>query len=259
MLKVVSDIWKCDPDDFKCSLDQTMNESLEKISRGKVFFRADDIAAPSKNFTQMMELFKKYQTPLCLAVTPSWISRPRWQALLEAAGDEPSLWCWHQHGWRHINHEPEGKKQEFGPSRTKEAIARDLALGKERLEQILGPRFFPFFTPPWNRCSAHTLALLQSMGYNGISRSIGAKPKSQGLPDIFVNVDLHTRREKDGKKDLTLFFQELSRALSSGYCGVMIHHQLMNDAAFEALEALLQAFCADKKLELGAFDSLGLN
>ena len=251
----VSSIWECNPQDLKRSLDQCLRETLTDTSRAKIFFRADDIAAPSRNFSRLVNLFREYRTPLCLAVVPAWVSAARWRAVLETAGDEPSLWCWHQHGWRHTNHEPDGKKQEFGPSRTREAVARDLSLGKQRLETILGDRFYPFFTPPWNRCGAHTLAVLEEMGYNGVSRSKGAKPSSNSLPDLYVNVDLHTRREKDGTKDFRDFFREFSKVLVKGYCGIMIHHQLMNDAAFDFLGVLLQSLQAEKKLDLIAFNA----
>ncbi|MBI9077037.1 MAG: polysaccharide deacetylase family protein [Desulfatibacillum sp.] len=251
----VSAIWNCDPRDMARSLDKCLGESLEKFGRAKVFFRADDIAAPSQNFSRLMGLFRDNKTPLCLAVVPAWMSHTRWEALGKIAGDDASLWCWHQHGWRHRNHEATGKKQEFGPSRTREAVARDLALGRDRLESVLGNQFYPFFTPPWNRCGSHTLAVLEDMGYSGVSRSKGALPTSDTLPDLFVNVDLHTRREKDGGKDFQAFFHEFSQALETGCCGVMIHHQLMNETAFDFLEVLLQALGTEKKLDLIAFNA----
>ena len=49
----------------------------------KVFFRADDIAVPSKNFSRMMDLFLSYRIPLCLAVVPAWLTPKRWEATAE--------------------------------------------------------------------------------------------------------------------------------------------------------------------------------
>ncbi len=250
MAAKVSAIWNCDPRDMQCSLEKCLNESLEKTERVRVFFRADDIAAPSRNYTNLMGVFRENRVPLCLAVVPSWISKTRWEAIAKTAGGDSSQWCWHQHGWRHINHESVGKKQEFGPSRSREDISRDLQLGRHRLEAIIGKAFEPYFTPPWNRCGPHTLEVLQELEYRAISRSIGAKPISNNLPEYFVNVDLHTRRQGDGSKDMEAFFSELSQALAGGYCGIMIHHQLMNSQAFDFLDVLLQVFSKQKKLDL---------
>ena len=100
--------------------------------------------------------------------------------------------------------------------------------------------FYPMFTPPWNRCSAEALALLNHLGYLAVSRYQGARPaSSESLPDITVNVDLHTRRETRAEDGWQNLFEELRAALFNRFCGIMIHHQRMNDAAFAFLDLLL--------------------
>nr|NJM01228.1 hypothetical protein [Desulfobacula sp.] len=130
----------------------------------KIFFRADDIAAPSKNFSRMMGLFLKYQVPLCLAVVPAWLTPKRWEAMAEFREKGRDLFCWHMHGYRHMNYEPQGKKQEFGPARTARVVLNDLIKGRERLETIMGKDLTPVFTPPWNRCSRDALMMLKKPG-----------------------------------------------------------------------------------------------
>ncbi len=80
----------------------------------KVFFRADDIGVPSAAFSRMIKLFNEKQAPLCLAVVPAWLTQRRWAAIGELCDQKAARWCWHQHGWAHINHEKTGKKSEFG-------------------------------------------------------------------------------------------------------------------------------------------------
>jgi peptidoglycan/xylan/chitin deacetylase (PgdA/CDA1 family) len=205
-----------------------------------IFFRADDIGVPGKQFNRLIDLFKRYEAPLSLAVVPAWLTPMRWSALMKICRDTSSLWCWHQHGWRHKNYEKLLKKQEYGPSRTTAEIEFELLRGRKRLASLMKGRFYPLFTPPWNRCSRETLELLRKLDYLAVSRSQNAMPAApRGLPDIFVNVDLHTRREtraEDGWKNL---FEETAAALSSGFCGIMIHHQRMNDAAFGFMDILL--------------------
>ena len=239
----ISKLWHSAPHDLASRLERCIAESLGQESAqtpAHIFFRADDIGVPGKQFKQLIDLFKHYQAPLSLAVVPAWLTPMRWSALMKNCRDTSSLWCWHQHGWRHKNHEKHLKKQEFGPSRSTAEIESDIIRGRKRLGSLMKAHFYPVFTAPWNRCSGETLELLKNLGYRAVSRYQGARPISpKGMPDIPVNVDLHTRKEtrsEDGWKNL---FAELGAGLSSGFCGIMIHHQRMNDAAFVFLDSLL--------------------
>jgi hypothetical protein len=215
--------------------------SIQKPVRTAVFFRADDIAVPSENFSRLISLFIKYGTPLALATIPARLTKDRWKQAMTLASADPSLWCWHQHGWRHENHSREGKKFEFGQERPYADMERDIAKGMNRLREIMGDMFCPVFTPPWNRCGRNALEILQRLGFKAVSRSEGRKnPAPCGLLEWNVNVDLHTRREKDPREGWNNLFAELETGLGRDLCGVMIHHQLMNEAAFSFLERFLQ-------------------
>ncbi len=212
----------------------------EAESDVRVFFRADDIGVPGKAFTRMVTLFIRFKIPICLAVVPGWLSIKRYAALREAI-DNTGFFCWHQHGWLHKNHEPTGKKGEFGASRHREQLRNDLLKGKKRLADILKDDFYPVFTPPWNRCDQKTLELLQELNFAAISRSSGASPSTvPGLPDFQVNVDLHTRKESNAEESLMMLLKELHQGLASGRAGIMLHHQRMNNNGFRLLEDLLQ-------------------
>lgn len=209
----------------------------------KVFFRADDIAVPSKNFSTMMNLFVSYQIPLCLAVVPTWMTKKRWEAMTEFREKGQDLFCWHMHGYRHMNYEPAGKKQEFGPARTARALLDDLARGQKRLQIIMGKDLSPVFTPPWNRCSMDTLMALKETGFSAVSRSLGSLPAApEGLFDIPVHVDLHTRKEISSEEARDKLLEEFRTGLASPVCGIMLHHMCMNDQAFLLLEYLLELF-----------------
>jgi hypothetical protein len=56
-----------------------------------------------------------------------------------------------------------------------------------------------------------------------------------------VAVDLHTRKEENPEAGRLALFKELGEALNHPLCGVMIHHQRMNEAAFAFLDLLLQS------------------
>ena len=186
-------------------------------------------------------VFAAFRTPLSLAVVPAWLTRSRWRALASLSDSRSGLWCWHQHGWRHVNHEIDGKKQEFGPRRPVEEIHGDLSRGRRRLEEIMGDVFFPAFTPPWNRCDLRTLDALKTLGFQAVSRFRESKPPPPaGLTEIPVHVDLHTRKETTPAQGWRRLWGELAAGLASGGCGIMLHHRCMNEAAFDFLERLLQ-------------------
>lgn len=232
-------------------------EHLGKNGPANVFFRADDVAVPGKNFVKLMQIFVRNRVPLNLAVVPAWLTDDRWKYLRNAGGYEPKFLCWHQHGWRHVSHELAGKKQEFGPGRIAVDVEKDLLQGRQRLEQILGKNFCPVFTPPWNRCSAAAMRLLQKHDYIGVSRSVNASPlPPKGLRDFFVNMDLHTRKERAPVSDWKFLLSELGNGIAAGHLGIMIHHQRMNAAAFDFLEILFQAVKMKNELQLVSFREL---
>ncbi len=260
MQRSVSSIWQRLPSDLAARTESCVRDACEQASNregGFIFFRADDIAAPGSRFTRLLEVFSFHHVPLCLAVVPAWLTSARWQAIEGLRENAPRLWCWHQHGWRHVNHEVEGKKQEFGPRRTPADLTRDIERGRQRLCSLMGDNFYPVFTPPWNRCGPEALAVLKNAGYLAVSRSRGCRPPTPpGLANFDVNVDLHTRKEGSPQAAWHNLFDELHTAISSGCCGIMIHHQRMNAAAYDFLAILLKALKAQNKLPLVHFKHL---
>ena len=231
------------PHDIEDFLERCLKEAAAKLQKTTsviVFFRADDIGVPGEGFAELIDLFRRKEAPLTLSVVPAWLTRPRWQQLQELCGKNQRLWCWTQHGWRHVNHEPRGKKQEFGPSRPASRKREDLWLGFKRLSEVMGEVFVPALTPPWNRCDTDTVTALEGLGYRALSRSSGAQPPAPDtVPEYPVSVDLHTRKEQDAGHGWQNLCGELKENLANGFCGIMIHHQRMDHRAFLFLELLL--------------------
>ncbi len=240
------------PDNPLAMLQKSLERGLDDGGRSPVpvYFRADDIGAISKSFIKLLALFEHCRTPLCLAVVPVWITSRRWSIINSMCDTGSSLWCWHQHGWRHRNHQLSGKNSEFGPDRSAAAIRKDIINGRNRLLDILGSNFSPYFTPPWNRCSRQTLSQLQAAGFKALStdQRVGRTALDAPLPDLPVNVDLHTRKEPDGSSCLLGMAAELEVAARNGGIGFMIHHQRMNDTSFRFLEGLLEVIGRSARL-----------
>lgn len=224
--------------------------------RATVFFRADDIGVPSSMFTSMVELFIRLRIPLCLAVVPGWLTISRVEYLMRTTGSS-ELFCWHQHGWLHKNHEISGKKQEFGDIRRREYLHQDIRKGMEKLDNLLGENWYSVFTPPWNRCGQKTLKILQELGFTAVSRSRGAHPPAPAnLQDYQVNVDLHTRKEMTPETGMENLLSEIERSAASGTIGIMLHHQRMNDGALSFLASLLEIIQKEGRIETRHFANL---
>lgn len=260
MKSFISSIWRQPPSDMAARIEGCIRDARAHFSKTEpacIYFRADDVAVPGRPFSRMMELFSHYRAPLSLAVVPAWITPERWNSLQNTGVRSSALWCWHQHGWRHVNHETTGKNQEFGSARLYFELKHDLLKGKQRLENILGNHFYPVFTPPWNRCNLKTLVLLKECRYLAVSRNWGALPASpEKLPDLCVDVDLHTRKDKDPVSGWDRLFKVLGKDISSGRCGIMLHHQKMNAVAFDFLEILLKTLKECKHIRLVNFKDL---
>ena len=248
----ISKIWNHDNRDLKMDLDRCLTAALATTGSQSpipVFFRADDVAVPGKQFRELVNVFSRYQVPLSMSVVPAWLTTARWKGIERLCRRDQHLWCFYQHGWRHINHELSGKKQEFGSARPLSVIEHDLMRGCERLMSLMRDAFFPAFTPPWNRCSKEALTVLSTSGCRAISRSRGASPPApEGMPDFQVNVDLHTRKDPTTALGWKNLYTELATGIGDGFCGIMIHHQRMNDNALAFLEELLA-----RMVEMDAF------
>lgn len=232
--------WETAPADWQTQLAEVVARPTGSSS---VFFRADDIGAGGRAFDALCHLFRHYQVPLAMAVVPAWLSEVRRQQLFEAVPLDEPLWDWHQHGWRHVNWQRTGKKSEFGEHRPFEKQWRDIWQGQQKMRTIFGERLIEIFTPPWNRLSHSTLRILHELGYRGVSLA-GPFPRGCKIPGSLVNLrvqlDLHTRKPKDGQSDFPLLLDELGTCLARREpFGIMIHHQRMTTFAFEFLNELL--------------------
>lgn len=244
-------LWENPPPDLAARAARMVARHAGKSRRPKVFFRADDIHEADPGFTRLARIFSARRAPLSMAVVPAWITPEKVSGLLSVCKGAPDLWCFHQHGFDHENRALSGKKAEFPDSRDQEAIRTDLARGRERMEALFPERFDPVFTPPWNRLGEKGLVCLRELGFSAVSRSFGSHPDPPpGLPDFPVQVDLHTRKETDPGQAAAALFRELDEGLERGLCGIMIHHALMNDAAFDFLERLVGQVAGEESMEM---------
>src|SRR5262249_32889175 len=112
------------------------------------FFRDDDIGWDDDRLLDLLDILGHHSLPVDLAAPPAAISIDLARTLRARAEASPELVAVHQHGFAHVNHEPEGRKCEFGPSRSAADQRRDIDCGRRRLADVFGPIVQPIFTPP---------------------------------------------------------------------------------------------------------------
>ncbi len=220
---------------------QALDKSLRPVA---FFFRDDDAGWRDDRLFLLLDLFNRYSVPVDLAVIPAELTKDLSRELRHRAEATPQLLAFHQHGWAHVNHESEGRKCEFGPSRPKDRQHTDLLLGKQKIEQMLGCAA-EVFTPPWNRCTAATAECLTELGFRVLSRDATAAPLNlPGLVELPVRIDWFAKRKSERLSYPCLGKQIAEALVERQPVGIMLHHAVMDETELFRLGQLLAVFSA---------------
>ncbi len=241
-------------DQVKSALEQRQrqNRSLN------VFLRDDDIDDDEASLRALLQICLRHNTPINLAVIPGRLTSAAASLLNDLLQQKPKLIELNQHGWLHLNHEREGKKCEFGASRNFAEQLADIAAGLARMNEAFGQNWFPMFVPPWNRCTATTATALDELGFRVLSRE-HSQPAFEGhqFAELPVTLDLYRWRGGAELRSPEEIATELSRQISENdRIGIMLHHKVMDDAAFDLLNELLQLFTRFPLVQRHTFQSL---
>jgi Polysaccharide deacetylase len=204
------------------------------------FIRDDDAGWENDRLSALLDLTERHALPIDLAVIPRQLTPPLAEKLRARAASAPPVGL-HQHGLAHLNHEPVGRKCEFGPSRSRPQQLRDIGEGRELLQELLGDALQPIFTPPWNRCTRTTGECLAELGFRALSREADSEPLGvPGLAEVPVRVDWLKRR-KGVRLTRDQVGELLARAAREpGPVGIMFHHAVMHDGELSAAGRLLE-------------------
>jgi hypothetical protein len=205
----------------------------------RVFFRDDDAGWSNDRLYALLDEFARSGMPIDLAVIPEALDQVLADELLSRQQAQQLIGL-HQHGYSHTNHEPIGRKCEFGSSRSKSQQKTDIAMGQKRLHEALGSVLDPIFTPPWNRCTRDTVACLEELNFCLLSRDVTASElESATLQQRPVHINW--------SRMLDIPLSELGLAIadnlkSSDYTGIMLHHADMGKEHLKPLAELLALF-----------------
>lgn len=227
-------------------------------SPAAVFVRDDDAGWGHDRLAALVSVAERHGVVMDLAVIPDALDDPVAADLVRWA--EVGAVRLHQHGRSHADHEREGRKCEWGPSRSRHDQQLDLLGGARLLAQRLGPLVDPVFTPPWNRCTAVTAELLAELGWRVLSRDHTAEPfERPDLAEIPVTFDWfgRTRGEPWGPAERAARLAS-SLADDSRPTGIMLHHAVTDDEQLAAIDELFTLLAAHPSARLTPLADLAL-
>jgi Uncharacterized protein conserved in bacteria (DUF2334) len=249
MVREPSDRLSGGPPPWLTSLQTALDAAPAPVA---VFFRDDDAGWREDRLDALLQRFARAGVPVDLAVIPDALDPAAARRLRRTVEDAGGRIGVHQHGFAHRNHETEGRKHEFGPSRDHAAQRRDIEAGRARLAQLLGPVVEPVFTPPWNRCTATTGRCLAELGFEVLSRLAGDEPFGlPGLRELPVRVDWFAHRRGARLTRPQLGERLAAGAAAPGPLGIMLHHAVMDDAELDDLDALLALLAGHPRIRFG--------
>ncbi|MFN0111681.1 MAG: DUF2334 domain-containing protein [Blastocatellia bacterium] len=239
-------------------LQLTLDRLRERQQTVNVFFRNDDVDEDEASLRTLLQLFEESTAPVNLEIIPGRLTESCIQLLRQRIRAQPALFELNQHGWQHVNHESQGRKCEFGVSRSFDQQRADISRGKEILERAFGEAFSPVFTPPWNRCTDVTHRVLDQLSFQILSK-LNNEPPVTGLRFREISVTLDLFRWKGGvaMKAPQEFVGELSsQLLALNTVGVMLHHKVMDETAFELVRLIVNELCRSDAIRIHSFQSL---
>lgn len=253
-----------------------VRETLDRLEAPvTVFVRDDDAGWGDRQLHDLIDLLDEYRVPLDLAAIPAEVTPVLAAELTARVRSGRSDLVLHQHGWRHVNHQREGRNCEFGADRDPQAQHDDLAAGRKRMADLFGDAgdaFVPeVFTPPWNRCTDGTGEVLRDLGFELLSRDRSAGSVGvPGLREVPVTVDwFATVKQPDGHGgvvrrpvDREQRGHLLAAALQDGTApgtatGLMLHHAVTGADDLADLRALVEVLTRHPQVVFDHLHRLG--
>lgn len=218
---------------------ETVRVALDEAETPRrFFFRDDDAGWRDDRLRAVLNRFRARGLPIDVAVIPAELT-PRLTRELEKRVRDNDLRV-HQHGYAHANHEPTGRKCEFGQSRNPATQASDIAKGRRQMQDAFGAGLDAVFTPPWNRCVPTIVDALVPLGFEVLSRDSTAERLDRSdLMEIPVTVDWFGHH-----KGVRWTRDDLGNAIAASIrrdpaVGVMLHHAVTDETDLAVIDDLL--------------------
>jgi peptidoglycan/xylan/chitin deacetylase (PgdA/CDA1 family) len=209
--------------------------------RATVWWRDDDAVRPSPRLDRLLMFSNR--VPISLGVIPR-LAEPSLARRLDGCPQVAVL----QHGWRHVNYNPDpfAPGSEYPPERSAEVVGAEFAAGRDRLGALFGERALPVFVPPFHGFDDRFMPLLAANRIRGFSGAGNRRmpTAAEGVTQANVHVptfDWESRRFHGTAATLALILGHL-RARRAGQVdpgeptGILTHHLVEDEECWEFLE-----------------------
>ncbi|SEC90058.1 Predicted glycosyl transferase [Rhizobiales bacterium GAS188] len=236
---------------------QRLAAALDEIAQAgttlPVWWRDDDVVAPSPALDRLLGLAARFDVPLALAAIPLLATSALADRLAGEARVDIIV-----HGLAHRNHSPQGQlSSELGIGQP--LLDRMAALygAHERLRRLFGAKVVPMLAPPWNRIGEDLTERLKEVGFAGLStfkrrRSREAAP---GVIQVNTHVDPVFWRGHGGLRDEAAMLDDLAAlaretaaqaAEEREPIGLLTHHLEHDPWVWRFVEELLACLSAHR-------------
>lgn len=205
-----------------------------------LWWRDDDAIEETPQLHRLDKLSRECEVPITIAVIPARLK----DSLPEYLNGRNHISVV-QHGYAHQSYAAKGQKKiEIGGLRELDDIARELLVGRKRLQDAFADQFLPVLVPPWNRIEARTYPILSRAGFRGLSSMWARKADypAEGLLQVNTHLDPVNWRQDRGFIDenqaisqihLHLFGRRTGYLDSDEPTGVLTHHLDQTDAVWD--------------------------
>ncbi len=208
---------------------------------GEVIVRLDDVRDLSPRLEAVWSVLERRGAAVHLGAIPVDVSEAAARDLEARAQRSPVAVSVQQHGYRHVNHGLGKRKFEFDDERTFEDQRSDLEAGREILRARFGERFDGVFVPPFDRCGSLGMRALAELGFAGISViHTSTAPDDPRVPKVLMTTDPVQWKPVVLHRPWDQTLHEVRTSLdATGYAGLELHHEIMDEAAVAGLDWLL--------------------
>lgn len=222
----------------------------------RLWWRDDDAGRDHPGLAALLDIARRREAPVALAVVPAWLEPPCAARILACSAANVL-----QHGIAHQNHAHlPARKIELGGAADLPGLGAALAAMRLELADRFGARALPVLVPPWNRIVPDLLPMLPGLGFTGWS-GFGPRPAPPlpGLAQVNTHLDLIRWREAARPvsfAEAAFALAALIRANRPEPIGILSHHLVADTAAFAALDRLLGVVQDHPKARLASIRSL---
>jgi hypothetical protein len=223
----------------------------------RFWLRDDDATRPGPALDRLIGLVRRFEAPLLLAVIPHAAT----DALAERIAGEPLVTpC--THGFAHRRRTPDDvPPAELDGARPTADILAELVAARARMRDLFGARVSGILVPPWNRLSREVAARLHEPGFSALSTNSWHEDGSR-LPQLNTQIDIvdwaggrrgHTIEWAAGE-----LLRRLGQARERGGSplGILSHHLVHDEQAWETLEWLLRTLGTERRFAFVEADRL---